>query len=133
MSRTTNLATEPLPPIFLRSSNLSRTVAPGANKLRTSLLPLLQDEKPGVRSSATQVLGNLGNDSEPVVQALLPLLQDEDSLVRYSAAEALVKLGNGSEPVVQVLLALLLDEDLWVRDSAAEALKKLGINSKLEK
>ena len=40
ISRATNLATEPLSLIFLRSSTLSSTVAHGANKFRTSLLIL---------------------------------------------------------------------------------------------
>ncbi|NES89376.1 HEAT repeat domain-containing protein [Okeania sp. SIO2B9] len=93
------------------------------------IVKCLKDEDSSVRYSAAQTLANLGNGSEPVVQALLLLLQDEKPGVRNSAAQVLGNLGNGSEPVVQALLPLLQDEKPGVRSSATQVLGNLGNDS----
>ncbi|MEB3179320.1 MAG: HEAT repeat domain-containing protein, partial [Nostocaceae cyanobacterium] len=78
---------------------------------------------------AASALGDLGKDSEAVLQGLLGLLTDADSGVRWRAADALGDLGKDSEAVLQGLLGLLTDADSGVRSSAASALGKLGKNS----
>lgn len=92
----------------------------------TILLEKLQDEDSGVRSSAANVLGELGNDDKTVVTALLNRLQDEDSHVRSSATSALIKLGDASKKVVTALVDRLQDEDSDVRSKTTLALVKLG-------
>ncbi len=104
-------------------------VALGDEGERSTLLALLKDKNYSVRPRATESLSELGNSSEPVVQALLALLKNKDYDVRVRAAESLSKLGNSSEPVVQALLALLKDENYDVRVRAAEVLGKLRNSS----
>jgi HEAT repeats/NACHT domain len=91
-----------------------------------SLLNLLKDEDPFVRSSAAYALWDLSDRSETVLKGLLDLLKDEDSSVRSSAAAALGDLSDRSETVLKGLLDLLKDKDSIVRFRAACALGKLG-------
>ncbi|NJN22622.1 MAG: hypothetical protein HC812_17410 [Leptolyngbya sp. RL_3_1] len=68
------------------------------------ILKLLKDQNSGVRSSAAQVLGQLGQGSNVVIDSLLSLLKDEDLNVRSSAAQALGQLGQDSNAVIDGLL-----------------------------
>ena len=97
------------------------------------LVKCLIDENSKVRSATVLALGNLGNASEPVVQAILALLEDDHLGVRRSAIQVLGTLGNASEIVVQALLGLLQNSnnDLVMRYFAVEALGNLGITSKV--
>ncbi|MEH2180247.1 NACHT domain-containing protein, partial [Nostoc sp.] len=88
----------------------------------TFLINALQHEYSSVRWSATEALGEIGN--QKAVSALINALQDEDSSVRWSAAKALGKIGN--QEAVSALINALQHEDSDVRRSAAEALGKIG-------
>jgi HEAT repeat protein len=67
------------------------------------LLDTLEDEDSDMRSHIVSVLGNLGNASEPVIEALQSCLKDEDSDVLSNAALALVKLGKPSSEIADVV------------------------------
>jgi HEAT repeat protein len=89
-----------------------------------TLLILLKNEDPSVRSSAARALSKLSNTSESVIQELLALLKDKDenSSVCSSAGITLSILGSVSESVIQELLVLLKDEDRSIGASAGVAL-----------
>ncbi|KST64421.1 HEAT repeat domain-containing protein [Mastigocoleus testarum] len=93
------------------------------------LIELLNNDNSEMRNSAALTLGNLGEDSQPVVDPLVKLLADDDLLICYSAAQALGKLGKNSQPVVDRLVKLLDNDEHRVRNSAAQALGKLGKDS----
>ncbi|MBD2456062.1 HEAT repeat domain-containing protein [Nostoc sp. FACHB-87] len=93
---------------------------------------ILKDEKvdSGVRGSAAEALGNLGQAAAMYVPDIAQILKDEkvDSGVRGSAAEALGNLGQAAANYVPDIAQILKDEkvDKYVRGSAAVALGNLG-------
>ncbi|MEM1167979.1 MAG: HEAT repeat domain-containing protein [Cyanobacteria bacterium P01_H01_bin.35] len=99
------------------------------------LLALLQDENYYVRYKAAKALGDLGKNSESVVNAVLILLKNENYNVRRSAVVALKDLRNGSEKVINALLTLLQDEDEHsdVRWMAAQALRLAKLSNSRER
>lgn len=127
----------------------------GANQ--SSLIDKLTDslrdeENPGLRNSAIEVLIQIGSPAAPklielfkdpdceirkftcdilgeikeksAAEAIGELLDDEDNNVRSAAAEALGAIGG--EGVVGILVAALDKENLWLRFSILESLGKLG-------
>lgn len=117
-----------------------------------ALITALEDEHWLTRTSATEVLGEIGDERavEPLIDALK---NDKASDVQRSAAEALGKIGDkrvvellikalkdedwqvrlgaaigltGDKRAVEPLIDALKDEYAWVRERAAEALGKIG-------
>ncbi|MFZ1024908.1 MAG: HEAT repeat domain-containing protein, partial [Limnoraphis robusta] len=88
----------------LRKIGASGSVAKFAAR---DLVTVLTDENEKVRQAAVEVLGNLGDSSDPVIQGLLARLQDENKDVRQAAAWVLGNLGDSSDPVIQGLIARL--------------------------
>jgi putative membrane-bound dehydrogenase-like protein len=90
-----------------------------------SLLPLLQDNDPEIRSQAAKWLGDIRY--KEAGSALIPLLKDENSRARFFAAEALGRIAY--EPATNGLIALLEannDEDAYLRHAASLALARIG-------
>ncbi|MEM1169386.1 MAG: HEAT repeat domain-containing protein [Cyanobacteria bacterium P01_H01_bin.35] len=108
------------------------------NKEIEGLLEKLKNDDYFMRWNAVIALGELGKNSETIVNTLLALLQDENPFVRRSAATALKKLGENSETVLNALLAKFQDDNFDVQKGTAIALGKLGngletiVNSLLE-
>jgi HEAT repeats len=87
-----------------------------------ALIPLLDHERPEVRSAAAEIYGllEIGGDAEP----LLELLQDPSPRVRAAAALALERIADAS--AAHALLETLDDADDSVRAAAAVALGAIG-------
>jgi HEAT repeat protein len=113
------------------SNASSALVRLGNSTVENTLLLLLNDPKPQVRSRVIKTLGWLGNGSTEVVNKLLLLLYDPKPRVRASAISVLGKLGNSNVEVVKKLLSLLPNANVNVRSTIASALGKLG-NSNVE-
>ena len=65
-------------------------------ELMPELQNCLSDDDKGVRQSAAESLGQLGDTK--AVKSLLPLLSDPDLGVRFAAVESLVTLGEKLRP-----------------------------------
>ncbi|NES65362.1 MAG: signal transduction protein [Okeania sp. SIO2D1] len=108
------------------------------NKEIEELLEKLKNDDYFIRWNAVIALGELGKNSETIVNTLLALLQDENPFVRRSTATALKKLDENSETVLNALLAKFQDDDYDVQKGAAIALGRLSdgsetiVNSLLE-
>ncbi len=93
------------------------------------LIAALQNEDDGIRATAAQELGELGNCQ--AVDPLLAALNDPySSLVRYQAAQALGKLGDIR--AVEPLIASLNHLDINTQVEAARALGNLGDSRAIE-
>ncbi len=87
------------------------------------LIAALQNENDGIRATAAEKLGELGN--RWAVEPLLAALNDPySSLVRYQAAKALGKLGDVR--AVEPLIVSLNHLDMNTQVEAARALGNLG-------
>jgi len=82
----------------------------------------LEDQHAGVRGSAANALGELGDAR--AVEPLIACLKDQDWGVRVSITEALGKLGDAR--AVEPLIACMKDNNAKVRYGASVALGKLG-------
>lgn len=90
------------------------------------LVDLLASADPVVRSTAADVVGQLGvYSTEQTGPALVKLLNDVEEIVRSSAADALGLLGY-TPALLPVMEALQRDKAPLVRASAAETLGDLG-------
>ncbi|MCP4696875.1 MAG: hypothetical protein GY862_08510 [Gammaproteobacteria bacterium] len=98
----------------------------GASQASFQAIPLipsfLKNESKELRSSAAEVLGQLGDTD--AVSPLIELLKDRESSVRVNAVNALSRLGDAD--AVTPLIALLKDQNSSVRQSVVEALDRLG-------
>ncbi|MGI9333818.1 MAG: HEAT repeat domain-containing protein [Gammaproteobacteria bacterium] len=81
--------------------------------------------QPRVRKYAVYALGQIGQDSDQVLDTLVRASADEDAYVRINAVEAL-GLQRATEPVVRALIGALADPDDEVRFNAALSLARLG-------
>jgi len=103
----------------------------------------LNDDHPGVRKAAADILSKIGRDtsaqvlpskppsSEPTYKEK-PLtewvkgLEDRESNIRIGAANALAEMGMKAKPAVAVLIKTLGDREKRVRMAAASALGAIG-------
>ena len=94
------------------------------------LIPLLQHDKPNIKTQTLHVLGRLGisNQSEKISSLIANSFSHQDKNVRKSACEVLGELGEkaATNEVINKLVSALEDQDYLVRGSACEALGKLG-------
>lgn len=93
-----------------------------------TLVPLLADSNPCVRSNALLSLWKVGDKSTPL-KPILERLQDEDGVVQQGAALALTTVlarGRGEEESLLPLIQALRSENPYVRSHAARALGVLG-------
>jgi HEAT repeat protein len=95
------------------------------------LLSLFDEAERDIRSKAALLLGDLGDNSEPVIMALSSLCKDDNYNVRSSAAVAMCKLGDSSELVTTALVSLCRDDNYDVRYHAAATIGRLGNSSEL--
>ena len=86
------------------------------------IITLLNHKSAGVRSSAAEVLGGIGDGR--AVEPLAAVLTDASGEVRDSVAEALGRIGDGR--AVEPLAAVLTDASGEVRDSVIVALGQIG-------
>lgn len=95
-------------------------------KLKTSAVPslieLLKDENPEIRKFSCDILGEIKDNSS--VTAIGELLNDDDNNVRASASEALGEIGG--KGVIDILIKALDIDNLWLRFATLEALGKMG-------
>ena len=92
------------------------------------LLPMLEDESAGVRSTAARALGDL--QAERAIPALVAVLDDPDENVRGNAVGALGAIG--SEDSVEPLLGMLDDEEGWIRIRVVRVLAVLGAEESID-
>jgi HEAT repeat protein len=103
----------------------------GAEPLVPTLIELLHDADPRVRSDAADILGSIGPGSRPAVPALVERLrEDSDPRVRAQAALALGALGPDAQEAVPALTEALNDTATTggseeVSDAAARALEQI--------
>lgn len=93
-----------------------------AKESEDTLIELLKDDDPLIKTSACEALGIL--KSEKAIEDIFPLLYDINFWVRASACNALGEIGDNK--AVSQLLERLEDENHWVRQAACEALGKIG-------
>lgn len=93
-----------------------------AKESEDTLIELLKDDDPLIKTSACEALGIL--KSKKAVEEIFPLLYDINFWVRACACTALGEIGDSK--AVPQLLEKLQDESHWVRSSACEALGKIG-------
>ena len=95
-----------------------------------ALIEALKDDDADVRSSAADVLGNIGAEAKAAVPALIEALKDDDADVRSSTAYALGNIGAEAKAAVPALVEALEDDDADVRSGAAYALGNIGAEAK---
>ncbi len=97
-------------------------------KVIQGLLPLLEDKRRVVRSTAAEALGDIAQaEDNIVISALLPLLQDNYPDVSVPAISALGKIVQaGDNRVIVELLILLRHYNGDIRSAAVAVLKKLN-------
>ncbi|QHT68221.1 c-type cytochrome [Rhodocytophaga rosea] len=94
-------------------------------KYAQSLLPLLKDTDPEIRSQAAKWLGDI--KYKEAGQALVPLLKDDYSRARFFAAEALGRIAY--EPAINPIIEMLQannDADAYLRHAGSLALARIG-------
>jgi HEAT repeat protein len=109
-------------PNWRRQSALTLSLGPMGEMAIPSLLELLQDEDPAIRSYAAGTLRDY--PSEAAFEVLTQAVQDEAEDVRWHAAEALGALRTPA--AVQSLIPLLEDSASHIRMTALGALAQLG-------
>ena len=82
-----------------------------------------------LRYRAADLLGVMGPQAKPAVDALIDALKDKHAQVRSSAALALGNVGGGADKAVPALKKALRDRSMDVRYSAAIALGRIGTPS----
>ena len=70
-------------------------------KLVEEQIAALADEDWYNRSAAAEVLGSLGHEAAPAVDALIAALADEEGAVDWDAAKALVRVGEAAVPKLE--------------------------------
>jgi len=95
------------------------------NDVVPALTIALKDSDKNVRPSAADALGRIGKNAKDAVPALIIALKDDHQLVHYSAAYALGRIGKDAKDAVPALITALKD-DQYVRSSAADALGGIG-------
>lgn len=101
-------------------------LGPNASSAGISMIPILSDDQPSVRSTAATSLQRMNANSKEVLTALLAAAQDEDDRVRSCIAVALGVLGKEDQRVVPALVSLSRDTSPDVRQAAAVGLNELG-------
>lgn len=98
------------------------------NTLVDVLVEVLHDDisTSQLRTLATIILGNLGQNNAIVIDAIVARLKDDDNTVRACAAASLGQLGKGDSHVIDALVARLKDQDNDVRACAVASLMQLG-------
>ncbi len=86
------------------------------------LIELFKDPDPDIRKFTCDILGEMKERS--ATEAIGELLNDEDNNVRSAAAEALGAIGG--KGVIKILVSALDKDNLWLRFSILESLGKLG-------
>lgn len=90
------------------------------------IIPLLQSNDLGIRSTSVYVLGELGDkDDNDLITALINALNDSEEIVRSDVIDALSLL-LVEKAIPKISKLLLEDTSTLVRVSAAEALGEIG-------
>jgi HEAT repeat protein len=104
----------------------SAIVAMGRS-MRREWFPVFEQElrssSPVLRYAATQAVGELAEDGQPLLSALLPLVEDDDHEVAQSAVWALGQMGG--QDAERVLKRLVRSKKEWLRQAAEDALGEL--------
>jgi hypothetical protein len=87
-----------------------------------SIIVLLEDDRPHVRSNAAFVFGECGYSD--ATKHMILLMKDKVEKVRRSAASALGKIGDSS--TIPVLIKALKDKSSAVREDATGALRMIA-------
>ncbi len=82
-----------------------------------------------IRPAVASILGRIGPDAAPAVEALTKSLADSDATSRREILFALGRIGEGAVPAVPTIVAALADEDENVRYSAVYALGEIGLGA----
>ncbi len=106
---------------FLAQKKAAKALEKLGERAIAPLIQTLQDENPGIRSYAAQILGKIGD--KKAVEPLILALQDENPVVRMIAADALKAIGDiqAIEPLRQVLK----DNVRYVQIAVEEAVAQL--------
>jgi HEAT repeat protein len=83
----------------------------------------LRSSSPVLRYAATQAVGELAEEGQPLLGALLPLVDDEDHEVAQSAVWALGQVGG--QDAERILKRLARSKKDWLRQAAEDALSEL--------
>ena len=98
---------------------ITRFPSPAVGWLRRALA----NKQAGVRATAVQAMGKLGQPALPLLKQIIASTRDADEEVRYEACCALARLGPPAAAAIPALeQALLKDSKAAVRLSAARAL-----------
>ncbi|HVR83581.1 MAG TPA: HEAT repeat domain-containing protein [Planctomycetota bacterium] len=111
-------------PDDLRVEVLRTLLRRGAADCKPTLVPLLDDPGPRVRSFAARVLAELGSDD--VAPRLADALAAEDPNAKYNAIMGLMALNVRSSSAKIAPIALDARNPDWVRLAALKAVEKLG-------
>ncbi|WP_397569574.1 HEAT repeat domain-containing protein [Schlesneria sp. T3-172] len=91
-----------------------------------SLLPLLEEEDPGVRYEAIIALGRIHSESEQVVPALTRQLEDRNPVIHHAAINALRDFESDAESALPKLRTFMKDKSPLIRLSAARAVAEIS-------
>ncbi len=94
-----------------------------------SLLSMVQDRNPTVRSNIIQSLEQLQYHTLEVLDALKFMLHDKDTDVRCRAIQAFGRVKDSRENITRELLPLLNDDNSKVRACTADVLVQFGNSS----
>lgn len=95
-----------------------------ANITIPTLIELLGDQDPTVRSAVADTLGSIGPSAEVAVLPLIKLLKDPNPYVSRTAAEAISSIGMKAEAAIPALIELLKGQNENARLRAADAIGK---------
>lgn len=97
-----------------------------------SLIPLLEDERPGTRATVTYILSSIGAEAKDATQPLIKRLREDTSTnVREIAATAISNIAPKDADVLKILIETVKqDKDGKTRASAAYALGQSGSGEK---
>ena len=112
-------------------SNAARVLASWGKVTKPTLIALLQDPNPRVRSGAAEAIGRMEGQPKSAIPFLIPLLKDEKPLVRAYTVFALKGMGGFAKPAIPALTALLKDENEKVRLLTSQVLTSLKSDNPL--